>query len=56
MAEALAAVRDGSFVRRLMADQAAGQPELSRLRAENAAHAIEAVDARMHEAVGKSRG
>ena len=38
---ALVSVRDGSFVRRLMADHAAGQPELKALRAEAAARPIE---------------
>jgi ketol-acid reductoisomerase len=51
MRDALAAVRDGSFVRRLMDDQALGQPELAALRARAAEHAVEGVDARMHRAM-----
>ena len=39
--EVLASVTGGGFVRRLMADQAAGQPELRALRAAAAAHPIE---------------
>jgi ketol-acid reductoisomerase len=44
MREVLAEVRDGAFVRRLMADYAAGRPELLRLREVAAAHPIERVD------------
>ena len=51
MAEALAAIREGAFVRRLMADHAAGQPELAALRAQSAGHPVEAVDRRMHRAL-----
>jgi len=49
MRKALAHVRDGGFVRRLMADHAAGGAELAALRARGAAHPIEAVDRRVHE-------
>ena len=56
MRQALAAVRDGDFVRRLMADQAEGQRELTALRGRGAAHPIEAVDARMHAAMKPSGG
>jgi len=48
MREALAAIRDGSFVQALMADFAAGRPDLLARRARAAAAPIEAVDARMH--------
>ncbi|HEX8569645.1 MAG TPA: ketol-acid reductoisomerase [Caulobacteraceae bacterium] len=54
MREALAAVRDGGFVARLMADEARGQTELARLRAEAAAHPSESVDARMHAVMESS--
>jgi ketol-acid reductoisomerase len=54
MRQALAAVRDGSFVARLMADQAQGQPELRALRGNGAGHPIEAVDARLHEVMKSS--
>jgi len=48
MREALAAIRDGSFVQALMADFAAGRPVALARRARAAAAPIEAVDARMH--------
>jgi ketol-acid reductoisomerase len=47
MREALASVRDGAFVRRLMTDQAQGQAELKTLRAAAAERSIEATGRRL---------
>ena len=54
MRAALAEVRSGRFVERLMGDQAQGQRELGALRSAGAAHPVEAVDARMHAAMKRS--
>lgn len=56
MREVLAEVRSGAFVRRLMADAAAGQPDLARLRAEAAAHPIEATERALAAAARRSAG
>ena len=47
MREALASIRDGGFVHRLMQDQAQGQPELKALRAAAAARSIEGAGLRL---------
>ena len=57
MDQVLAEVRSGAFVQRLMADFDAGSPELKRLRAETAAHPIEAAGRRLAEvAAGAKEG
>ena len=48
--DALVSVRDGEFVRRLMADHAAGQPELKALRAQAAGRSIEETGRRLRAA------
>lgn len=54
MRDALTAVQDGGFVRRLMVDFAAGRPDLLARRAAAALHPIEAVDRRLAEAAARA--
>jgi ketol-acid reductoisomerase len=54
MRETLTAVRDGSFVARLMADFEAGRPDLLARRTAGAAHPIETVDRSLAQAAARA--
>jgi ketol-acid reductoisomerase len=56
MREVLADIKDGSFAARFIADQDAGAPEFTRLRAEGEQHPIEATGRELRQLMAWVKG